>query len=842
MALWRRRDRSEPTDRPQFLVVRAPSASTINVGSRGTSLSMTMARNKYNPDLAVNNQYLCNTYLYGAVRALGEDLASLTLRVGRDPDKAQDFAKNHPLLSLLGPNGKPNPNTTARQLWQWSVAQFIVTGKLGWEIELDGDRPIAFWPLISNRLTPDPTDGGAAYFKRFAYDVGAGPDKILPVNKVFYHWRPSINDWRVPESVLQSAHLDVSVAVMQDIYDYAFLTNDARPAAVVVHEAFDDDDERDAWRRQFLDTHKGASNAGKLAFAQTSDGGAMPKDALFVQTLGLSQKDAEFIKRYEAKIRAMLTAVGVPRTRLLDASERTFSNADEEMKAYWKNSVRQLAINFAEAVNQYLAPRFGGDVVWWDFSENEYLREPPKFSITDGIAAYQAGIVSKEEVRIEAMGLPEEPEVGELEEPAPPPELNPAPEPDALPAAPTPAALPAAASAPFTADALRVMIAEVLSDAGLLPVAQTPPNPPASLPVASAEISEDPEARRARLWRKFDNSMTTLEARYGRRWQKFFDRQADAVISRLNGKRGRQALRAETPNVDAIFDTTFWTAAAVELGLDMHEDALGQAFAQFSVSVGIDFDLNAPFARSFIEARANQLAGHVTQTSYDGIKKALADGAEAGEAIPDLADRIRHLFAQTYANRAVTVARTEVISGYNGGTREAALQSDGVVESMEWISTLDARCRKAHRSADGQVVKVGDLFEVGGQSLRYPGDPNGSPHNIINCRCTIAPVVAEEEKSFGNVIPFDRAARMAVAVARGDARIEDPHMVLHAKAPRSGEVSPIPAPVDSPTEQPSHRQEPVEIVVRVTDQARSIRKRVEYDDDGNISAIVEEAQ
>ena len=27
----------------------------------------------------------------------------------------------------------------------------------------------------------------------------------------------------------------------------------------------------------------------------------------------------------------------------------------------------------------------------------------------------------------------------------------------------------------------------------------------------------------------------------------------------------------------------------------------------------------------------------------------------------------------------------------------------------------------------------------------FPGDPSGSPENIINCRCTVLPVVETEE-------------------------------------------------------------------------------------------------
>lgn len=63
----------------------------------------------------------------------------------------------------------------------------------------------------------------------------------------------------------------------------------------------------------------------------------------------------------------------------------------------------------------------------------------------------------------------------------------------------------------------------------------------------------------------------------------------------------------------------------------------------------------------------------------------------------------------------------------------AAGQNVNVVK--EWIAILDSKTRSNHAQADGQIVPVNESFSVGGESLRYPRDPNGSAGNIINCRC-----------------------------------------------------------------------------------------------------------
>lgn len=54
-----------------------------------------------------------------------------------------------------------------------------------------------------------------------------------------------------------------------------------------------------------------------------------------------------------------------------------------------------------------------------------------------------------------------------------------------------------------------------------------------------------------------------------------------------------------------------------------------------------------------------------------------------------------------------------------------------------WVTVLDGKEREAHLEALNQTKPFGVKFFVGGELLRYPGDPIGRPDNIINCRCTL---------------------------------------------------------------------------------------------------------
>lgn len=68
---------------------------------------------------------------------------------------------------------------------------------------------------------------------------------------------------------------------------------------------------------------------------------------------------------------------------------------------------------------------------------------------------------------------------------------------------------------------------------------------------------------------------------------------------------------------------------------------------------------------------------------------------------------------------------------------EAAAQATGRELELEWVAIHDTHTRLAHAEADGQRRSPGVPFDVGGEPLRFPGDPLGDPENVINCRCRL---------------------------------------------------------------------------------------------------------
>lgn len=133
---------------------------------------------------------------------------------------------------------------------------------------------------------------------------------------------------------------------------------------------------------------------------------------------------------------------------------------------------------------------------------------------------------------------------------------------------------------------------------------------------------------------------------------------------------------------------------------------------------------------------------------------------DATDSILDVVDEPEKVVSGTkfYRWQAERIARTESIGAANYAALEAA-EISGYVMVKEWISAHDKRTR-SHNKGDlyDHVEKDGEriplraefIFNEGDDKLQFPGDPTGEPGNVINCRCTIAPIPARDIN--GNLI------------------------------------------------------------------------------------------
>lgn len=144
----------------------------------------------------------------------------------------------------------------------------------------------------------------------------------------------------------------------------------------------------------------------------------------------------------------------------------------------------------------------------------------------------------------------------------------------------------------------------------------------------------------------------------------------------------------------------------------------------------------------------NRLVG-VPDSVFATVRAATMKATTEGWSAPDLAAEVEKILGetdqQTWRGRALTIARTEALSAYNGGKFASFVAFNGSVGGgMEkvWLATHDHRTRFTHTKPGGgdlQRVPLMEPFRLGEAQapLMYPGDPEGPADETINCRCSM---------------------------------------------------------------------------------------------------------
>ena len=114
-------------------------------------------------------------------------------------------------------------------------------------------------------------------------------------------------------------------------------------------------------------------------------------------------------------------------------------------------------------------------------------------------------------------------------------------------------------------------------------------------------------------------------------------------------------------------------------------------------------------------------------------------GIIQGESMGKIAKRIRNV-QEMNRTQAIRSARTIVTGAENKGRQDsyARAEADGIILQKEWLATNDNRTRHSHVLLDGDIVDQDKKFDNG---LMFPGDPNGEPSEVYNCRCSMTAVV-----------------------------------------------------------------------------------------------------
>lgn len=168
--------------------------------------------------------------------------------------------------------------------------------------------------------------------------------------------------------------------------------------------------------------------------------------------------------------------------------------------------------------------------------------------------------------------------------------------------------------------------------------------------------------------------------------------------------------------------------------------AANKAVAQLSGRISFDL-VDAGTIKRLSTVEENLLPYKVVNGRRDvrwnvaKINAEVTQGILQGESIPNISKRLSNVLDMNKTS-AIRNARTTVTSAQNKGRVDMMHDAaeKGVIMRKGWSAHIDGRERASHAALDGDFVDMDEEFANG---LQYPGDPDGEPAEVYNCRCSL---------------------------------------------------------------------------------------------------------
>jgi len=174
-----------------------------------------------------------------------------------------------------------------------------------------------------------------------------------------------------------------------------------------------------------------------------------------------------------------------------------------------------------------------------------------------------------------------------------------------------------------------------------------------------------------------------------------------------------------------------------------------------AIVLGIEFqpelttkanNLDVRTLTTYVQRYGAKKTKQIVQTTVNQLHSIVLNGQRSGLSRTDIAKQVINRIPAIARARAKVIAETEIHSASQFGAFNNALRSGQLLDKV-WNTAGDERVRSrltgsafSHRAMQGVKSPLDIPFKVpygfgSFEALMFPGDPDGSAGNIINCRC-----------------------------------------------------------------------------------------------------------
>jgi len=510
------------------------------------------------------------TWVNRCIEAIASNQAYLPMILRKNNDKNGEKikgkeAERSTILELL--NNKANIGENS-YVFRYRLSAQLLLGTRGAFIEKirgrdGGIMALNLLPPQSTAPIPHPKKFVSGYEVMMPY----GEKTILKPEDVCWVRRPHPLDPYLSLTPLEAAGVAIEIENLAKIYNRNYLLNDGRPGGLLVVRGEIDEDDKDELRSRFRGN---ISKTGQTTVISSDEG------VDFVDT-SASPRDAAYMQMRQITKEEILSAFGVPESVIGNAAGRTFSNAAEEVRVFWVETMRPHLEVLSRALDE-LDEKF-----YIDFDTAEvpilmlYKQERERYLMQE----LQAGLISVNEYRsgsarkevesdladsllmnpnlIPIANTKKKMEEGAAQVPGAPggmPGMPPMPgAPGAMPEMPP---MPGAEQPPLDPNTMQGAMAEAATG-GELAQSPLPPEATTGTPAPTGIVTASDSGIQTKS--EENNSQFDVE-----RWseilsrgiERVIERQQRVVLEKIGGAKSKKALTAGTLDVDSIISTEIW--------------------------------------------------------------------------------------------------------------------------------------------------------------------------------------------------------------------------------------------------------------------------------------------
>ncbi len=672
-----------------------------------------------------------SVWVYTAISALAQTVSAIPFRISQGDRSGENLITKGPVVDLFN---RPHPFLNRFCFWEFIVTWYCLRGE-AFIVALDRQGQVI--PLTLSRSHAPPVSLLVLNPDQFRHVV-EGSD-LVGWN---YHASPLSSPLKsmalVPEEVLHDflpnpylfwrGMSPLSVALLAAQTDFAsaqfmkgLMLNNADAGVIVRSDEQMAPEHRESILSALRERKRSAGTADRPLLLWGTTEVIQPS---------LSSADLQFLENRKMNRQEICAAFfRIPQSLVGFTGDANRSIAESERLNFLENSITPLCARLEAAIEPVIKA-FGQDLVgWFDVESTAIMQQARRSRVDTGVKLFSLGYPANAINKTLDLGLPNLPwgDKGYL-----PGGLQPAGE------------IPPPAAPKREAKVFERMLNQ-LRDISRPSEAANPSDP--SETSETHHCSASP-AYEARLKPRIKQKRSKLSG--------FFFDQRNRVLAKLEqlikGHGSITSLRSSAQNsapsalkpdsLAGLFDSTAETKLLLKKLTPLLVSDLEFGFAQLAGELALhELTLPSEKALGFV-AQAETRLHHVNEATFQDLNFSLQEGLQMGEPSEALRQRVKAIFQDASDRRAETIAGRETNTAVNSG-RFFAMQAASV-EKKGWRTANDEKVRAAHRQAQvdyAEGIPLEEPFIVGGEALMYPGDPNGSIGNVINCRCHTYPII-----------------------------------------------------------------------------------------------------